>query len=274
MGLDLRVIRIGVEVSGRIQWYDDPRLNIKAAGTKYANPLQNDCTMTMSGLSQSTRDYLLTETSPFNDNRTPKRLIVQCGRISTGTFRLFVGDITSAEPGGPPDVNLTLKAKTQNAQAGNIISSSGGATSRLSALAAKIAQDIGVGLDFQAQDKNIASYAHTGAALRQVQKLQEAGGVTAYIDDDVLIVKNAGLPLPGRIQILNQNTGMVGVPKINEKGLSVQFLVGPETVLGGALRIESKFNKAANGDYVINQLAFDVQSHATPFFYTALCTRL
>jgi len=274
MALDLRLIRIGIEVLGRIQWYDDPRMNIKAAGTKYANPLQNDCTVTMSGLSRATRDFLLTETSPFNDNRTPKRLIVQAGRVSTGTFNLFTGDMISAEPGGPPDVNLILKAKTQNAQAGNIISTSGGATSKLSGLAAQVARDLGVSLDFQAQDKNIANYAHTGAALRQVQKLQEAGGVAAYIDDDILVVKDAGRPLSGRIQILNQKSGMVGVPKINEKGLSVQFLVGPETVLGGALRIESKFNKAANGDYVINQLAFDVQSHATPFFYTALCTRL
>jgi hypothetical protein len=274
MALDLRVIRIGIEVLGRVQWYDDPRMNIKASGTKYANPLQNDCTVVISGLSRATRDYILSETSPFNNNRTPKRLIVQVGRVTTGVFRLFVGDMITAEPGSPPEVSLTLKAKTQNAQAGNIVSNSGGATSRLSGLAAQVARDIGVSLDFQAQDKNIANYAHTGAALRQVQKLQEAGGVSAYIDDDVLVVKDAGRPLSGRVQILNLNSGLVGVPKATEKGLTVQFLVGPETALGGALRVESKFNKAVNGDYVINQLAFDVQSHGNPFFYTALCTRL
>lgn len=272
--LDLRVIRIGVEVLGRVQFYDDPRMNIAVSGTKYANPLQNEATATIKGLSRSTRDYLLTETSPFNDNRTPKRLVIYVGRVSTGAFRMFVGDIISAEAGSPPDLNLTLKAKTQNAQAGNVISTSGGPSTRLSALAAKVAQDIGVTLDFQAQDKNIANYAHTGSALRQVQRLQEAGGVSAFIDDDLLVVKDAGQALAGRIQILNKDTGMVGIPKLTEKGLTVQFLIGPETVLGGALRVESKINKAVNGDWVINQLAYDAQTHGDPFFYTAQCTPL
>lgn len=274
MALDLRVIRIGVEILGQINWYDDPRLNITVSGTKYANPLQNDCTVTIKGLAMATRDYLLTETSPFNQNRTPKQMIVEVGRASTGTFRLFVGDITSTEASSPPDLTITLKSKTKNSQAGNIISTSAAPSSQLSSLAARIAGDLGVRLDFQAADKNIANYTHTGAALRQVQKLQEAGGVSAYIDDDVLIVKDVLAPRSGPAQVLNKNSGMVGVPKLNEKGVTVEFLIGPETALGGALIIDSEINKAASGSYVINQLAFDAQSHGNPFFYKALCVRL
>jgi hypothetical protein len=272
MALDLRRFRVGIEVLGAIQYYEG--LRVKISGTKYANPLQNDCTVTISGLKQATRDYLLTETSPFNDNRTPKRLIVEVGRVNMGLFRLFVGDIISSEQGSPPDLDLTIKAKTQNAQAGNVISTSSGPSTKLSGLAAKIASDIGVALDFQAADKNIANYTHTGAALRQVQKLQEMGGVSAFIDDDILIVKDVGRPLSGRVQILNKDSGMVGIPKATERGVTVQFLIDPNTVLGGMLRIESKVNIALNGDYVITQLAFDAQSHDTPFFYTATTTRL
>lgn len=274
MALDLRRIRIGIEVLGRIQYYEDPALRIKVSGTKYANPLQNDCSVTISGLKQSTRDYLLTETSPFNQNRTPKRLIVEVGRVSTGLFRLYTGDIVSAEPGPPPELDITLKSKTQNAQAGNVISTAGGASSQLSALARKVASDMGLTLEFQAQDKNISNYQHSGAALAQVKKLQEVGGVSAYIDDDKLVVKDISRPLSGRVRILNMNTGMVGIPKITEKGVNVQFLIDPETALGGALQIDSLLNKAANGDYVITQLAFDAQSHDTPFFYNATATRI
>ena len=152
---DPRRIRIGIEVSGQINWYELDQasgrsLNIKATGTKFANPLQNECTVTISGLSTRTRDYLLTETSPFNSNRTPKRLIVEAGRMSTGVFRLFVGDINSAEPSSPPDVNVILKAKTQSAQAGNIVAVSGAASARLSAVSQRVAQEIDLGLDFQA----------------------------------------------------------------------------------------------------------------------------
>ena len=45
------------------------------------------------------RNYILTETSPFNKNKTPKKLIIEAGRVSTGTARLFVGDITASSPG-------------------------------------------------------------------------------------------------------------------------------------------------------------------------------
>jgi hypothetical protein len=272
MALDLRRIRIGFEILGQVQFYEG--LRVKVSGTKYANPTQNDCTATISGLSQATRDYLLTETSPFNANRTPKRLIVEVGRVSTGLFRLFVGDIISAEPSSPPDLDLTIKAKTQNAQAGNVISTSAGATTRLSGLAAKVANDLGLTLEFQAQDKNVANYTHTGAALKQVNRLQEMGGVSAFIDDETLVVKDVGAPLTGRVRVLNKDSGMVGVPKATERGVNVQFLIDPETALGGALRIQSKLNPALNGDYVISQLAFDAQSHDTPFFYTATTVRL
>lgn len=270
--LDLRRIRIGIEILGRINWYEG--LRVKVSGTKYANPTQNDCAVTITGLNMATRDYLLTETSPFNQNRTPKRLIVEVGRVDTGLFQLFIGDIISAEPGPPPDLDLTIKAKTQNAQSGNVISTSAGALVQLSELARRVANDIGVTLEFEAQDKNIANYSHSGAALAQVKRLAEIGGVAAYIDDDRLVVKDAGRPLSGRVRILSKDTGMVGIPKGTERGVNVQFLIDPETALGGALRIQSELNKSLNGDYVITQLGFDAQSHDTPFFYTAQASRL
>ncbi|AZD85015.1 Phage protein [Pseudomonas chlororaphis subsp. aureofaciens] len=270
--LDLRRIRIGVEVSGQINYYEG--LRVKVSGTKYANPLQNDCTVTITGLKQSTRDFILTETSPFNENRTPKRLIVEVGRVSTGMFRLFLGDIESSEPSSPPDIDLVIKAKTQLAAAGKLVSKSGAAQSSLSSLAKSVADDMSLTLDFQAKDRNVANYNHTGAALKQVEKLQAIGGVSAYIDDDKLVVKDVAAPLSGRTRVLTKDTGMVGIPKATEKGVKVTFLIDPETAIGGALRLGSKLNVALNGDYVINQLSFDVQSHEDPFFYTALATRL
>lgn len=270
--LDLRRIRVGIEVDGSAQFYEG--LRVKASGTKYANPLQNDCTVTISNLSRDTRDYLLTATSPYNDNRTPKRLILEVGRVSTGTFRLFVGDIVTADPSSPPDLDVTIRALTQNAQAGQIVSKSGQPLTTLNQMASGVANDLGLALDFQATDKNIGNYAYTGDALKQVEKLQEAGGVSAFIDDQTLVVKDAGKALSNRLRILSQDTGMIGIPKATEKGVKVQFLIDPQTALGGALRIDSKLNKALNGDYVITQLAFEVASHEDPFFYNALAVRL
>lgn len=272
--LDLRHIRIGIEVLGQVNYYEGGQMRLRVAGTKYANPLQNDCSATLTGLSRQTRDYILSEASPFNANRTPKRLIVEVGRVSTGLFQLFAGDIVSAEPSSPPDIDLTIKAKTQAAQAGNVVARSGGSMMPLSSLAKSVAEDLGVPLTFEATDKNVASYSHTGAALKQVERLQEVGGVSAFLDDDRLIVKDLDAPVSGRVRILNKNSGMVGIPKATEKGCKVKFLIDADTALGGMLRLQSQLNPAMDGDYVINQLAFDAASHDAAFFYDALATRL
>lgn len=268
---DLRRIRFGIEISGRINWYEG--LRVRAGGTKFANAQQNECTLTVSGLSMSTRDHLLTETSPFNSNRTPKRLIIEVGRVSTALFRIFIGDIVSAEPSSPPDVDVIIKAKTQSAQSGNIVAIASGPISKLSAISQRVADEIGLGLDFQALDKNISNFSYTGSALKMVNLLQDSGGVRAFIDDEALIVKNYGSALAGRIRILDAGTGMVGIPKATEKGLDVTFLIDSESLLGGMIRLDSKMNKSLNGDYVIDQLKFDVASHEDPFFYSATCSR-
>lgn len=273
--IDLRAIRVGVEVSGQMNYYQALEgMRIRASGTKYANATQNECTVTISGLRRETRDFLLTETSPFNQNRTPKQLVIEVGRVSTGLFKIFEGDIVSAEPGSPPDVDITLKAKTGSAANGRVISRSAQPMSRLSTIANTVANDIGATLDFQATDKNIANYTYTGGALGQINRLAEAGGVRAFLDDDRLIVQDYEDPAKGRIKILNMHSGMVGIPKATEKGITVQYLIDGESVLGGLLRLESKFNQSLNGDYKIDQSKFDVASHDNPFFYQAMCSRL
>lgn len=273
--IDLRAIRIGIEVSGRMNYYSAvDGMRIKASGTKYANATQNDCRVTISNLRRDTRDFLLTETSPFNKNRTPKRLVVEVGRISTGLFKIYTGDIISAEPSSPPDVDIVLKSKTGNAANGSVVSKSAQASSKLSAIAAGVASDIGAALDFQALDKLIANYTYTGGALGQVNRLAEAGGVRAFVDDTRLIVQDFDKAVQGRVKILNMNSGMVGIPKATEKGVEVTYLIDGESVLGGTLRLQSKFNRSLNGDYKIDQLKFDVASHEDPFFYQATCSRL
>lgn len=279
MALDLRLIRVGIEVDGRINWYASlmdgkTAMKIRVSGTKYANPLQNDCTVVITNLSHTTRDYIITQASPYNKSPTPKRLIVEVGRVSTGVMQLFIGDIISAEPSQPPDIALTIKALTQNAAAQVLSARSGGPATKLSVLSKSVADDLGLALDFQADEKNVANYQHSGAALKQVEKLQTAGGVSAYIDDGVLVVKNARLPLNGRARILSKTTGMIGIPKPDEKGLKVSMFIDADTVLGGGLILRSQINKAANGDYVITQLGFDAESHGPSFYYHALALRI
>lgn len=269
--IDPRIVRIGIEVNGVIKYYEE--LNIHITGTKFANANQNECEVKISNLDKATRDYILTETSPFNQNKTPKRLIVEAGRVSYGTTQIFIGDIISSGISMPPDLTITLKAVTGNYQKGNIIARTEPATRSLRKISEGVASDLGVSLDFQAQDKNIANYAYSGAALKQIEKLNENSEITAYLDDGVLVVKDFNAPLNGKTRILDLESGMIGIPEISEQGLKVKFLLDNKTTLGGALDVTSQIYPAVNGTYVIYKLNFDIANRSEPFYFIAECKR-
>lgn len=269
--IDLRRIRIGIEVGGSMQLYEG--LRVRASGTKYANPLQNEATVTLDGLNTQTRHQILTQTSPYERGRKAARITVEAGRVSSGLRLIYIGDITSAEVASPPDVTVTIRAKTNNASNARVVAYSAAPMASLRSICDRAARECALSLVFEAVDKRIASFTHSGSASDMVRKIAQAGGVRAFVDDDTLIVKDHDKPLSSRVRVLTKDSGMVGIPKATEQGLQVSYLADTTSDLGGKLRIKSKMNPAMDGDYIINQLAFDLASHDDPFFYTALAER-
>ena len=270
--LDPRIVRIGIQIGQQIKYYEG--LDIKATGTKYANSIQNECEVKISNLNKETRDYILTETSPFNLNKTEKRLIVEAGRVSYGTTQIYVGNITSSKIGQPPDISLTLKSLTKNSKKGNVVSRSKGSVTKLSNVAQSVAADLETPLIFEATDKNISNYSYSGGALKQIDALQDAGDVDVFIDNETLIVKNRGTPLNGQQRVLNIDTGMIGIPELTEHGLRVTCLIDNKTTIGGAIQIQSVLNPSLNGLYSIYQMGFNIASRDTPFYYICDCKRV
>lgn len=269
--LDPRIVKISIEVNGVFKTYEG--LYITATGTKFANSLQNECEVKISNLDRSTQDYLLTETSPYTLNKTPKTLILEAGRKSYGTSKIYQGNIIKASVSQPPDIDITLKCLTGNFLKGNIISRYQPGQATLSQISKQIASDLNMTLNFQATDKNIGNYAYSGAALKQVDLLGTAGGVTAFIDDSALVVKDAYVPLTNTLRVLNVDTGMIGIPELTEQGVKVKFLLDNQTTLGGSLRIQSQRYPAINGDYVIYKLGFEIANRDTPFYWIAEAAR-
>lgn len=269
--LDPRLLRIGIEVNGVLKLYEG--LAMTASGTKYANPIQNECEVKITNPDQATRDFLLTETSPFNKNKRRKLLTVEAGRVSTGYSLVFAGDITSAVGAQPPDITLTLKAATGDYAKGIIIASSQPAVAPLRNIAAKVAADLGLALRFEAKAKQISNYTFTGSAAKQVEHLGNMGRVNAYIDDKTLVVKEFNKALERQVRDLSLDSGLIGSPEFTEQGLKVKMLFDNATTLGGGLRVTSKLNPAANGVYTIFKMGFELSNRDTPFYYIAECTR-
>lgn len=269
--LDGRLLRVGFQIDNVLKTYEG--LDIVASGVKYANANQNECEVKIDNLDRVTHDYLLTATSPFNKNKTRKILTVEAGRVSTGYSLIFQGDITTALGEQPPDISMRVKAAAGDFAKGTIIARSQPGLAPLQNIAARVAQDLGLSLTFQATPKQIANYTYTGSALKQVEQLGVMGRVNAYIDDRALVVKDFNAPLEGRTRELNLDTGLIGIPEFTEVGIKVRMLFDNQTTLGSALNITSRMNPAANGLYTVFKLTFDLASRDTQWYYIAEATR-
>ncbi|RCL03081.1 MAG: hypothetical protein JSC189_000408 [Candidatus Tokpelaia sp. JSC189] len=107
---DPRRLRVSVEVDGQMKIYKG--LQIHVIDEKNTGLSENTCKIELFNLNTETRNYLLIGISPFNKNRTRKRVIVEAGRQSTGLTKVFVGDMTTASLTQPPDIGLSLEART------------------------------------------------------------------------------------------------------------------------------------------------------------------
>lgn len=265
--LDLRIVRVGIEVNGKLKTYDG--LAVTASGTKYANPLQNEAEITIYNLDKATQDYILTQTSPYNFNRTPKIATLEAGRASYGTSLIYTGNIVASKPSQPPDIGVTLHCLTGNFVNGTTVSSSYPGLTPLKTVSQIVANQLNTNLVFQTDNKNLRNYAYSGSALKQIEHLASMGNINAFVDNANLVIKTIGLPLAGATRVVNMSTGMIGIPELTAEGVKVRFLLDNKTTLGGSMSIQSEIYPAANGEYVIYKLSFEVSNRDVPFYWIA-----
>lgn len=275
MALDKRIIRVGISINDTMHYYESKDgFKLDAFGAKYADPTESTCEVHITGAASSTRDFILTETSPFLPDRKPVFCLIEAGRESTGYFKLFEGSIVKSRPTAPPESKIVLTVKNGFAINSDMYSLALPGNASLSTIANRVAFEIKKELFFNATDKQINNFGYTGGGMGLVRRLSEAGGVMAYLDDNALIVHNKDNGLDARFRVLDKDSGMIGVPELTDVGCTVKYLVDGESILGGYIRIESTVNKAATGNYRIGQLDFGVSSHGNDFFYEAKGIRL
>lgn len=273
VAFDERLLTLTLELSTGTVEYSG--VAIYASGRKYDTSIPADCEATIFNLTAQQRNTILTQASPLKIGENPPvNMVVSAGRKSYGTFILYQGNVISTGVTQPPDISVTLRAQTLQGAMGLIIGANQSSIATLRAIAQSVADSLGVGLDFQVtNDKQISNYSFSGAALKQVEKLNQMGGVKAFIDTDTLVVQDAVPTSTGEPILISANTGMVGVPQVTEFGVVVRTMLDPRIRLGNQtpVRIDSLINPAANGIYYVTQINFEVANRDTPFWYVLSC---
>jgi hypothetical protein len=270
--IDQRVLRIGIELDGVIKYITG--LNIKASGSKTNNSTQNEFSISISNLNRETRAYILTNNNILNRDLTNKRIIVEAGRESTGLSLVYSGDIKMVSTSQPPDITLNIKTYTGDTYKSDLVSVTEGASTNLSVICQKIATGLKRKLIFQATDRKISNYSFTGANLEQIKKIEDLGNLDVFVDDENMVVKNENVPLNGLVRLVNKNTGMIGIPTITERGVSVKVLYDNQMKIGTKITVKSELNPAADGDYTIYKLGYDLANRDNSFYVTCEGTRV
>lgn len=269
--MDKRLLKIDIEVGNELRSYEG--IPISASGSKVSNEIPNEFTIKLTNLSKDTRDKILTETSVLERNLPPKKCYIYAGRESTGYSLIFKGDIRQTTISQPPDIGLTIITYTGDSAKYTTTVRSGGELIKLSVLSKQIANKLGVGLLFEATDKQIGSYSYTGSSLGEVKKLNEVGGVNAYLDDDILIVRNKNTALNGRTFNISKNSGMIGIPTITERGINFKIMFDARVTVGSKAVLTSTLNPVANGNWTIYKITYDLQNREQSFYMNIEATK-
>lgn len=267
---DPRIIQVGIAVGDKVYTYRD--LAISVSGRKYTTALMNECELRIFNLTAEHRNNILTHASPLKLGKNdPVTVLLDIGRESYGTFRLFEGNVISCNVTQPPDIGISMRAMNSNFAAGVIIGSNQSSLAKLSTISESVAKSMGLRLEFQATDKLISNYSHSGAAIRQIDKLNAVGGIVAFIDNSTLVVIDSNKPRKGDVRKINAQTGMVGIPQVTEYGCIVKMMIDNSISLGGPVEVESKINPAVNGPYRVVGIEFEAANRENPFWYTLAC---
>ncbi|HZZ80040.1 MAG TPA: hypothetical protein VFE62_16120 [Gemmataceae bacterium] len=285
---DPRIVQIELQLPGQTVTFDNqnPSLAIYASGSKFGTANMNTCECRIFNLTKQLRNQILTLASPLlappannpaaalPNPRQPVILNLKVGRVSTGTFLLFTGNVITCEVTQPPDIGIVLRSLTNNYNMSLLLGLQQPAVSRLSEIAQVIAQNNGLFLDFEATDKNINNYSFTGSLQNNIVKLNQMGGVQAGVDNQTLWVIDAGKARKNTGFTITDSSGMVGIPQVTEQGVTVRVMINSAIQIGGSVTINSTSNPAANGTFKVAKMDYEIASRDQPFWYTLLCSNL
>ncbi len=269
---DPRIVQVSIQFPDETLTFEG--LSIYASGRKYRATLQNTCECRIYNLTKEQRNYILSRTSPLNNPRQLINMSLNVGRESYGTFTLFNGYVAKSSTTQPPDIGISLSALTNGFEVGTILTNTQPALSQLSQIAAKIATDSGLSLDFRATDKQVANFSYNGSAAYQIHELNDMGDIVASVNNGILTVVNTGQANNNGAFLVNAANGMVGIPQFTENGVLVKIMINNIVQLGNKITLQSEMLPAANGDYIVQGIIYDIASRDQQFFYTLDCLAL
>ncbi len=269
---DPRIVQVAIAFPDETLTFEG--LAIYASGRIFRATLNNTCECRIYNLTKDQRNYILSATSPLNNPHQKIAMSLNVGRESYGTFTLFNGYIILSRATQPPDIGISLTSLTNGLEIGVTLGSTQGALTQLRTIASKIAENNGLTLDFRATDRQISNYSYNGSVAYELHELNDMGDIVASINSGILTVVDAAQVNNDGSILVNAANGMVGIPEFTFQGVKVKIMINNQVKVGNKITLQSAQLPAANGDYLVQRIDYDVSSRDQQFFYTLDCVVL
>jgi len=265
--LDPRVLSMSIEIDGVIRTYENLSISVKMEKWITTAPLVAYIEIT--NLKNEVASAIITEGTPFNQNRTPKTITIKAGRLKGGSSDIFIGNIFRASSSQPPDRVLTIESRAYFFEGAKAATEMTPGMNKLSAICQHAADDLGLDLNFSATDKNIRSYTFSGGAQQQLKYVASLADIDVFSDLDTLIVTDKGKGT-GAVTRTLTSSDFVGMPLVSERGAVVKYLFDSKTNIGDLFEIDtdSPYSISANGTYRAFRIEYDLTTRANQFYVT------
>lgn len=282
MAMKKRLIRITLSIPGsEVVLKED--LNIRVRISKAALSIQNKATIEISGMSTATRESLLSQFTAWNKRLAEQGTIqlayipvkIEAGYLSQSGIELatcFVGQVVLVEPyAAPPDITVKITCFTRQFDKAKFNSNKAPAKTTFYKYVEWAAQQMEFGTNFKCEtsynNKEILNPARSihnlGGLLIDIQNMYRPD-VVAFVDDDVLIVKDRDKVIdPSTIPVIKK---FIGIPTWTEWGVEGTTMFDPQIKVASGAEFQSIMNPGINGQYVIMTLEYDLCSRDRPFY--------
>lgn len=237
----------------------DKRLDgveVKFSVDKTMSAVMNKANIEICNLTSADIEYLTAYTSQFLVLQERKRIRIYAGYEEDGVGLIFDGDIVEAIPTSPPERWLKCKALSGYYANKDTISETLAGDIPVATVCYSCADLLGIPLIYEATSvKKVSDFSFTGDKQKIIRELNEIGDITAYEDDGSLVVLDKGQPrgtLP--IRRIGEDSGLIGIPKPDAMGVSLQVFLDNALKIGQQIYLESKIIPACSGIYYIYEL--------------------
>lgn len=283
MAMKKRLIRVTLTLpTGDVIWDQSLMLNIRVM--KMALGIKSQATIDIGGLSQDSRQALLTQFSAYAkrqreqgdtgdaDNFVPIKIDAgyQDGAMSN-LAPIFNGQVVLCELASPPpNVVIRITAYTQQIQKGQNLEVAPDRVTfkQYAEWCAKqmgLKAEVHTHMDDVLVDNPGRTAYKVDALLPDLQRNYDRYGIGAYIDDDTLYVMDIGDVAKASEEMTL--TQFVGVPMWTEWGVEYTVMFDPNIKLGHAVKLQSILNPTVNNIGFVNvMLEYNLTSRNNPFY--------